>query len=229
MKRWISSACCTLCLVVAALLLPVWSHPQQPLGEGAPTDKSTASTVALIQRVAAPPPPVVQAPPSPPPLPPHLPTIPSREEVPPEPVAGTAETAEEPLQKEPLSEDASASAPAATGSAPTGTHQDAALDGSSATDPAALQYRQYVLARIASKKAYPRNARTRGQEGRVRLQVVIDPDGRVVDCQMVSPSPHSLLNEASLLAVERAAPFKKMPSGMDRLTLTFAIDYSLTD
>lgn len=226
MKRWISSACCTLCLVVAALLLPVWSHPQQPLGEGAPTDKSTASTVALIQRVAAPPPPVVQAPPSPPPLPPHLPSIPSREEVPPEPVA---DTAEEPLQKEPLSEDASASAPAATGSATTGTHQDAALDGSSATDPAALQYRQYVLARIASKKAYPRNARTRGQEGRVRLQVVIDPDGRVVDCQMVSPSPHSLLNEASLLAVERAAPFKKMPSGMDRLTLTFAIDYSLTD
>ena len=46
---------------------------------------------------------------------------------------------------------------------------------------------------------------------------------------MVSPSPHSLLNEASLLAVERAAPFKKMPAGMDRLTLTFAIDYSLTD
>ncbi|MBR2463084.1 MAG: TonB family protein [Spirochaetaceae bacterium] len=214
MKRWISSACCTLCLVVAALLLPVWSHPQQPLREGAPTDKSTASTVALIQRVAAPPPPVVQAPPSPPPLPPHLPTVPSREEVPPEPVADTAETAEEPLQKEPLSEDTSASAPAATGSA---------------TDPAALQYRQYVLARIASKKAYPRNARTRGQEGRVRLQVVIDPDGRVVDCQMVSPSPHSLLNEASLLAVERAAPFKKMPAGMDRLTLTFAIDYSLTD
>ncbi len=229
MKRWISSACCTLCLVVAALLLPVWSHPQQPLGERAPTDKSTASTVALIQRVAAPPPPVVQAPPSPPPLPPHLPTVPSREEVPPEPVADTTETAEDPLQKEPLPEDASAATPAATGSATTGTHQDAALDGGSATDPAALQYRQYVLARIASKKAYPRNARTRGQEGRVRLQVVIDPDGRVVDCQMVSPSPHSLLNEASLLAVERAAPFKKMPSGMDRLTLTFAIDYSLTD
>lgn len=227
MKRWISSACCTLCLVVASLLLPVWSQPQQPLGEGAPTDKSTASTVALIQRVAAPPPPVVQAPPSPP-LPPHLPTVPSREEIPLEPVADRAETAEEPLQEEPLPEDASAAAPAATGTT-TGTHQEAALDGGSATDQAALQYRQHVLARIASKKAYPRNARTRGQEGRVRLQVVIGPDGRVVDCQVVTPSPHSLLNEASLLAVERAAPFKKMPSGMDSLTLTFAIDYSLTD
>ncbi len=225
MKRWISSVCCTLCLVAAAFLLPGWTVPRQ-LEEGEAMEDSAISTVALIQRTAAAPPPVVQAPPElPKPVSPHLPTVPSREEVPPEPVV---DTAVEPLQDEPPPEEATAAA-AGTEDGST-TAQDAAATAGARTessDPAALQYRQYVLSRIASKKTYPRSARIEKQEGVVRLQVVIGKDGRLMDCKIVSPCQHSLLNEASLLAVEKAAPFKRMPADMDTLTLTFAIDYSL--
>lgn len=224
MKRWISSACCTLCLLAIAFLLPVWSVPRQLADESA-LEAVSASTVALIQRPAAAPPPVVQSPPvTPKPAPPHIPTIPSGEEVPPEPVVDTAEPVE-PLQDEPPPEEASAAASGA-GAIPA-TAQEAATASTESPDPAALQYRQYVLSRIASRKTYPRAARTKKQEGIVRLQVVIGRDGRLMDCKIVSPCQHSLLNEASLLAVEKAAPFKKMPAGMDTLTLTFAIDYNL--
>ncbi len=217
MKRWISSACCTLCLLAIAFLLPVWSVPRQLADESA-LEAVSASTVALIQRPAAAPPPVVQSPPViPKPAPPH---IPSGEE----PVVDTAEPVES-LQDEPPPEEASAAASGA-GAIPA-TAQEAATASTESPDPAALQYRQYVLSRIASRKTYPRAARTKKQEGIVRLQVVIGRDGRLMDCKIVSPCQHSLLNEASLLAVEKAAPFKKMPAGMDTLTLTFAIDYNL--
>lgn len=89
------------------------------------------------------------------------------------------------------------------------------------------EYRQYVLQRIAAKKTYPRSARSKEQEGRVRLSITIQQDGSLGNLHVVEASPHSLLNEASLVAVQKAAPFKKMPAGMEELNLTFSMDYSL--
>lgn len=95
-------------------------------------------------------------------------------------------------------------------------------------DNAALSsYRAYVLGRIAAKKIYPAAARARGQEGTVELSVVLQPDGKVESVQVVASSASALLNEASIAAVRKAAPFKPLPDGLTALTLRFAMAYTL--
>ena len=90
-------------------------------------------------------------------------------------------------------------------------------------------YKKYAIGRIAAKKVYPRSARTKGHEGRVKMRVEIAPDGTVQSAEILSPSDFSSLNEASLAAVKKAAPFKKLPPELHSVTLIFSIDYSLSE
>ncbi|MBM3490321.1 MAG: energy transducer TonB [Alphaproteobacteria bacterium] len=50
---------------------------------------------------------------------------------------------------------------------------------------------------------YPQLSRLRGQEGRVRLAVRIDAEGRVTELRIVESSGHALLDKAAREAVER--------------------------
>lgn len=92
---------------------------------------------------------------------------------------------------------------------------------------ALASYKSYALARIASKKTYPYSARSQHLEGKVRVRVVINPDGSVVTMELLEKCEHEVLNEACLEAIKKAAPFKKMPEGQNAMTLTFVMDYSL--
>lgn len=238
MKRWINSALITLLVLVLAFSLPLWAELPQNHSEtqdglfSEEIEKVTAATVALLQqRVKTTP--VTKT------VPPNAPTVPARQEpqeIPP-PVAqeevqdqqAIEETTEEPMEEvtqetnqvqehteEQLGESPTPSQSGQAPAKPGSNHKAAEAD-----------YRQYVLQRIAAKKTYPRSARSKEQEGRVRLSITIQQDGSLGNLHVVEASPHSLLNEASLVAVQKAAPFKKMPAGMESLSLTFSMDYSL--
>lgn len=235
MKRWINSALITLLVLVLAFSLPLWAELPQNHSEtqdglfNEEIEKVTAATVALLQqRVKATP--VTKT------VPPNIPTVPARQEpqeIPPPVVQeevqdeqAVEETTEEPMEEvtqetqehteEQLGESPAPSQSGQAPSKPGSNHKAAEAD-----------YRQYVLQRIAAKKTYPRSARSKEQEGRVRLSITIQQDGSLGNLHVVEASPHSLLNEASLVAVQKAAPFKKMPAGMEELNLTFSMDYSL--
>ncbi len=94
---------------------------------------------------------------------------------------------------------------------------------------AAASYKSYALGRIASKKSYPYSARSKGLEGKVRVRIVINPDGTVSETEILEKCEHEILNEACLDAIKKSAPFKKMKKGQNSMTLTFAMDFSLKE
>lgn len=88
-------------------------------------------------------------------------------------------------------------------------------------------YKQYALKRIASKKVYPLSARTKSQEGKVRIHAIIDFDGNLILAEIISPCDFEILNEAALNAIKKSAPFKKMKNAKRNLDFTFTMDFSL--
>lgn len=68
-----------------------------------------------------------------------------------------------------------------------------------------------VREKIEKAKSYPGAAARRGHEGKVKVKFTILPDGNVTDVEAEEPSPRTILNQAALQAVERAAPFSRMP------------------
>ena len=252
MKRWISSALITLLLLAMAFALPLWAElPQNPSGNqetvlNAEIDGATlATTVAILQQR----PQNKKVSPSSKPLPPDFPTVPTatgeEEQEPPvteskeekalvedendgeDPMEEVAQETELP-QNQTLEQPLESGLQEHLGQTPQQGQQGKPGTGSNHKAVEA-EYRQYVLQRIAAKKTYPRSARSKEQEGRVRVSITLRQDGSLGQVQVIEASQHSLLNEASLVAVQKAAPFKKMPAGMESLSLTFSMDYSLAN
>ncbi len=87
-------------------------------------------------------------------------------------------------------------------------------------------YKSYVLEKIASKKIYPREAREKNQTGKVKLHIVILPDGNLQSVEIVAPCEFEILNDSAVATVKKAAPFKKMEAAQI-MDLTFSINFSL--
>ena len=221
MTRWISSALCTMTLVAVLFCLPVWNIRSAAAASN--VSNTAMSEVHIVKRIPKKAPPAVQ--------PKNAPTIPapSAEPVPvpePEPSEKPNEPDETPTEETP--DDTSAS----------DTGESAANDASSVPSAensfshtqdakAVATYKSYALGRIASKKTYPYTARSNGFEGKVRVRIVINPDGTLARTDILEPSEYEILNKACLTAIKKAAPFKKMASGMSALTLSFVMDFSL--
>jgi TonB family protein len=60
--------------------------------------------------------------------------------------------------------------------------------------------------RIQESLVYPLAARRRGLAGRVEIEVVLEPSGRIRDVAVVSSSSHALLDEAAVEAVKSLQP-----------------------
>ncbi len=105
---------------------------------------------------------------------------------------------------------------------------DSAVQKTGAQIKAEESYKAYALKRIASKKSYPLKARATGQEGSVKLHVIIGQKGELELAEIIQPCEHELLNEAALLAVKNSAPFKKKPDTMQKLELNFFMEFKLT-
>ena len=228
MTRWISSALCTMALVAVLFCLPVWNiRSAAAVSNVSNTAVPTMSEVHIVKRVPKKAPPAVQETVRPK----KAPTIPSpsAEPVPisePEPAEVPDEPAEMPTEETP--DDTSAADTGESESSNTAAVSGAEDSFSHTQDAKAVAtYKSYALGRIASKKTYPYTARSNGFEGRVRVRIIINPDGTLAQMDILEPSEHEILNKACLAAIKKAAPFKKMASGMSAMTLSFVMDFSL--
>lgn len=99
-------------------------------------------------------------------------------------------------------------------------------DASAVQTTAHAQYRPLVLAILERAKRYPLLAQRRGWEGTVEIAFLIGPDGRISGAQVVVPSPHRVLDEATLDMLNR---IESLPAPPDRSPLRFPvrIEYTL--
>ena len=72
--------------------------------------------------------------------------------------------------------------------------------------------------RIQELVVYPLSARRRGVTGKVEVEVVLEPTGRVRDVAVVASSSHSMLDDAALDAV-RSLPPMPLPENLPRRPL----------
>ncbi len=84
-------------------------------------------------------------------------------------------------------------------------------------------YHSVLLRHTFKYIRYPKRAQERGQEGSVRLNVTIDPQGRVKDIQAVQDSRYASLNREAREAVERAGPFPAAPPQLARDNYQFSV------
>ena len=86
-----------------------------------------------------------------------------------------------------------------------------------------------ILKKIFGKTRYPARALERGQEGSVRVSVVIDRKGNILSTSILEESRYEMLNKEAKEAVTRAAPFPEMPAALagSRFEFTVPIRFTL--
>ncbi|GAB2521031.1 TonB family protein [Microbulbifer agarilyticus] len=92
-------------------------------------------------------------------------------------------------------------------------------------------YHSMLLRHTFKHIRYPKRAQDRGQEGSVRLNVVIDSRGNVTNVTTVQESRYSSLNREALEAVERAGPYPATPAQlkMEEYRFSVPITFRLPD
>lgn len=131
---------------------------------------------------------------------------------------------------------AAASAPAAAPAnpvaiAPAGTGTGAST--APGNDPRAKRqeadYFTLVSAHLNRRKVYPAAGRQARQQGVVTVRFTVDRNGNVSGVSIKRSSGHELLDTATLELLQRVAPLPRMPTSMQRdsVTLSLPIDYSL--
>lgn len=101
-------------------------------------------------------------------------------------------------------------------------------DGRGGVPPEYDAYLARFRQRIQDSLLYPLAARRRGLSGKVELDVLIDPRGRVEDVEVVSSSSHAQLDEAAVETVRQLGPLP-FPAGLParplkvRLPLVFEL------
>jgi periplasmic protein TonB len=86
-----------------------------------------------------------------------------------------------------------------------------------------------VNTRLNQFKRYPRQARTRGHQGTVKVAFVLDPEGRVLSAKIIKSSGSPILDQETLDLLQRAQPFPVPPGGASEkdLFLEVPISYAL--
>jgi protein TonB len=118
---------------------------------------------------------------------------------------------EKPIEKKPRQKHASlTSAPS------TAEHQAeraaAPMPGASSRNADAVpNWRSQLVARLERYKRYPSQAQSRGEQGVAQLAFSVDRSGGVHHARIVRSSGSSLLDEATLALLERAAPLPPPP------------------
>ncbi len=94
-------------------------------------------------------------------------------------------------------------------------------------DKALKNYKKRILGKIARKKNYPLRARRREEEGRVKIHLVIEKNGKMGLMEILQSSSYPLLDEAALQAVKKAAPFPGLPPGHRVYEISFFMEFKL--
>lgn len=148
------------------------------------------------------------------------------------PVPANAVTLPAPTPAQPVRQAAPAAAPPAL---PVATAVPVSTGSPTATgsDPRAKKqeadYFALVSAHLNRRKVYPAEAKQARQQGIVTVRFTVDRSGSVSGVSIKRSSGHDILDRATLDLVQRVAPLPKMPSSMQRdsVTLSLPIDYSL--
>jgi TonB family protein len=75
------------------------------------------------------------------------------------------------------------------------------------------QYAAKLRELIAAHRIYPEQSLRRGEEGSVKLRIVLTSDGGLIDVHALSDAPSRLVT-ASLQAVRASAPFPPLPPAL---------------
>nr|MBI3613915.1 energy transducer TonB [Nitrospirota bacterium] len=87
---------------------------------------------------------------------------------------------------------------------------------------------QMLRTRVEQLKHYPHVARANRWEGRVVLRAVIGEDGQLVDLKVSESSGHSILDEAAMEVLKKAAPLTlPEPLGRPQVVVQVPISYRL--
>jgi protein TonB len=210
---------------------------------GMPSLPSQPETIQKVRLVELPPPPPLVKPPPPPPAqkPPPTQLQPQPQAPPradrrppsttrPSPVFSAAQ--EKPVESggpsvattgEAIGDSGPVAAPAGGGQLPLGTEEVplAGFDWG--------PYWREVRQRIEARKDYPAAARRHGLEGRVNIDFIIDPQGRLLTASVNKSSGYEELDQAAIKAVQRAAPYPVPPQApLDgRVKLEISIAFEL--
>lgn len=129
---------------------------------------------------------------------------------------------------------AAAVAPAKPATTAAAKVEDEEDEGPALTAQSLLARQFYVsdaIKKIRSKTKYPSRALEREQAGNVRVSVVIDREGNILDSSILESSKFDLLNKEALDAVKRSVPFPALPAEIvgARFEFTVPIRWTLPE
>ncbi|MDO3388415.1 TonB family protein [Gilvimarinus sp. SDUM040013] len=93
------------------------------------------------------------------------------------------------------------------------------------------RYFSNLVRKVQLEIKYPRRSLRRGDQGFVRIAVMVDRGGNLLNAEMLEESEHSLLNKEAMSAVEDAAPFAAIPNVISgrRHEFTIPITFALSE
>ena len=80
-----------------------------------------------------------------------------------------------------------------------------------------------AIKKIRSKTKYPQRALDRGYAGNVRVAVVIDRQGNILNTDLLEKSQYDMLNKEALDAIKRSAPFPALPAEIAGARFEFTV------
>ncbi|QGM21935.1 TonB family protein [Spiribacter sp. 2438] len=110
-----------------------------------------------------------------------------------------------------------------------GAESDSGLED--AREVAEATWEAALRRHLMAFRDYPRQARLRGLEGTVTLQLAVDATGTIEDFQLLESSGHGLLDEAVRRMAHQASPVPAPPASAmtgSRATVTVPVRFSLT-
>lgn len=113
--------------------------------------------------------------------------------------------------------------------------EEAEEDEGPALTAQSLLARQFYVSdaikKIRGKTKYPQRALDRGYAGNVRVAVVIDRQGNILNTNLLENSQYDMLNKEALDAIKRSAPFPALPAEIAgaRFEFTVPMRWALPD
>lgn len=108
---------------------------------------------------------------------------------------------------------------------PVGSAGDAAVNAAAGFMGRA-DYLELLKMRVGAFKKYPPEAKSRREQGRVKVRFRVDADGEIMSAEVVDGSGSRDLDRAAVKAVKSASPFPRAPSGMFSYPLTLELEVS---
>lgn len=109
---------------------------------------------------------------------------------------------------------------------PTSVAEEDEDDGPALTAQTLLARQFYVsdsIKKIRTKTRYPQRALDRSQAGNVRVAIVVDRNGNLINSNIIESSQYELLNKEAMEAIKRSSPFPALPESIAGTRFEFTV------